>query len=217
MILKRFSSAALATVLTCVFTLAMAVAKAADLSDSSSSLNAAARLTNFQAATVVIGQRDFSHIATNQGAGIAANTLHSLLGNPSVAPNAALYLGDNLNRRILGFLALPAVNDRNAAFVLGQPNFTSNHSGFAANQFEGPSTIVVYKKASFVDDSANSRILIWKTAPTSAQASADLVVGQPGFSGNANGCSSTSMLCPSPSRLVVENLLSQTGNRAIAY
>jgi hypothetical protein len=103
--------------------------------EAGSSANATIALTNFQAASVVIGQSDFSGNMVNQGmAGPAADTISSGFGAAAVGPTGVLYLSDESNQRVLGFNAIPSSNDAPADFVLGQPDFISSGAANGANQ-----------------------------------------------------------------------------------
>src|SRR5262245_9476663 len=61
-------------------------------------------------ADVVIGQSNFSNRQANRGGTPDANTADIPLGNAEVA-GGVLYLPDSGNSRVLGYNAIPAVND----------------------------------------------------------------------------------------------------------
>src|SRR5208283_2144935 len=162
-----------------------------------SSAGATINLSNFQAASVVIGQADFSGGLANQGlSNPAADTVTTGFGSIGVGPTGALYLADYSNQRVLGFLAVPSSNDANADFVLGQPNFTSTGQGDTANQFGGPQSPFVFKNMLLVSDFYNNRVLIWKKAPTSDQVPADVVIGQANFGTRGTTCTATGLSAP---------------------
>ena len=172
-------------------------ASAGDEANSASAPDATISLTNFQAATVEIGQADFAHNDVNQNLiSPAADTISSPYGNASVGSNGALYLGDTGNHRVLGFLSFPSSNDASADFVLGQPDFSSSAGGDGADQFGEPQTTIAYKSMLIVDDFFNNRVLIWKNLPTTNQVPADLVLGQTGFGLRDTSCSATGMSAP---------------------
>jgi hypothetical protein len=137
-------------------------------------------LSDFQDASVVIGQADFTAANINQGGSVGANTIQYPFGNPLVN-NGILYLPDSENNRVLGFNTIPTSNDAEADFVLGQLNLTSNSPGTAANEMDYPTTVKTYNGKLFVTDFHNSRVLIWNTVPTTSGTNADVVVGQTGF------------------------------------
>ena len=174
-----------------------ATTRAGDDAKVGSSPAATITLSNFQPASVVIGQVNFSGGMVNQGMNNpAADTLANGFGGIGVSPSGAIYLSDYSNQRVLGFLALPSSNDAAADFVLGQPNFTSTGGGAAANQFGGPQSPVVYKQELLVSDFYNSRVLIWKKLPTTDQVPANIVIGQKKFGTRDDACSATGMSAP---------------------
>ncbi|MGH7923659.1 MAG: hypothetical protein ACREQH_03610 [Candidatus Binatus sp.] len=172
-------------------------ALAADGSEVGSKPAATINLTNFQAASVVIGQVSFSGGLENQGlSSPTADALSGGFGAIGVGPTGTIYLSDYNNQRVLGFNAIPSSNDAAADFVLGQPNFTSTGRGTAANQFGGPQSPVVFKDMLFVSDFYDSRVLIWKKAPTSDQVNANIVIGQTHFGTSTAACGAKAMSAP---------------------
>ena len=149
-------------------------------------------LTNFQAASVVIGQPTFTTGDINQGGSAAANTLYHPYGDPLVV-DGRLYLPDYANQRVLVFNSIPKANDASGDFVLGQPNMVTTTPGAGANEMHGPQTIKAHNGQFFIDEYTNSRVLIFNTAPTTTQASADIVVGQAGFGSAATACTQTGL------------------------
>jgi hypothetical protein len=135
------------------------------------------RFTNFQDATLVIGQPDFN---TGTLSSASDKTLNILYGNPWVH-NDVLYLPDRNNNRVLGFNSFPTSIFPSANFVLGQPDFTTSNSGTNPNQMHSPQTTQVYDGKLFLVEYSNSRVIIWNTIPTTTQTPADLVIGWPNF------------------------------------
>jgi hypothetical protein len=88
------------------------------------------------------------------------------------------------------------LNNAKADFVLGQPDLVSTTSGSAANQMMGPQTVKSYNGKLFVDEYSSNRVLIWNSVPTSTQAAADIVVGQPGFGTAVTSCTATGLSGP---------------------
>ena len=171
--------------------------RAGDSADVVASPDATITLSNFQAASVVIGQTGFSGSLPNQGlSGPEADTDTTGFGSIGLGPTGVLYLADYSNQRVLGFNSVPSSNDAGADFVLGQPNLTSTGKGDAANQFGGPQSPFVFNQMLFVSDFFNNRVLIWKKAPTSDQAPADIVLGQAGFGTNNTSCTVNGLSAP---------------------
>ncbi len=153
--------------------------RAGDDSTVGSSPDATIMLSNFQPASIVIGQPNFTARFPNQDMGApAADTDAGGLGGVGVGPTGTIYISDYENRRVLGFDAIPSANDASADFVLGQADFSSTVQDDGANQFGGPQSPAVFKNMLFGADFYNSRVMIWKKAPTTNQVPANFVLGQ---------------------------------------
>lgn len=188
---------AVAAILTFAVMMSPTDTHAGDDSEVATSPNATITLSNFQAASAVIGQVNFSGDLFNQGmASPAADTVSTGFGSIGIGPTGILYLGDYSNQRVLGFNSVPSSNDANADFVLGQSNFTTSGQGTGANQFGGPQSPFIFNKMLFVSDFFNNRVLIWKKAPTSDQVSANIVIGQAKFGTRNFGCTAKALSAP---------------------
>ncbi len=155
------------------------------------------KLKTFQAASVVIGQPDFTSGNANQGLSTpGANTINEPYGNAFVDSSGTLFVPDESNDRVLGFDKVPTSNDASADFVLGQSSFTTNASSAAADGMSAPQTSIVYKGKLLVDEYGNNRVLIWNSVPNSNGAPADVVVGQAAFGTSVFACSATGMYEP---------------------
>jgi hypothetical protein len=87
-----------------------------------------------------------------------------------------------------------------ADLALGQSSLTLNTSNvpsLSAQTLSNPYNSTIAAGKLFVSDTANNRILIWNTIPTSTQQAADLVLGQPNMTtGTCNtGTISAQSLC----------------------
>lgn len=138
-------------------------------------------------ATVVVGQVDFASGTANQG----GSTSQTTLANPydAIIVGNKLIVSDGSNNRVLIYNSLPTSNNAPADVVIGQANFTdssANRGGVAAaNTLSLPGSIFSDGTKLFVVDGLNHRVLIYNTIPTGPNAAADVVVGQPDFSGNS--------------------------------
>jgi len=153
------------------------------------------QVSTFQTASVVVGQPTFTTGSANQGGSAGPNTIQNPYGNPLVL-DGRLYLPDYTNNRVLGFNTVPASNAAAADFVLGQPNLVTTSTGSGANQMTGPQTIKAANGKFFLDDYGNHRVLIWNSPPTTDQAPADVVVGQPAFGSMVSSCTGTGLWFP---------------------
>lgn len=120
----------------------------------------------------------------------------------SAVAGSQYFVSDYANNRLLIYNSLPNGNDQAADLVEGQPDsntYTANSGGISASSLSGPLGVASNGTELAVADSANNRVLVWLTIPTTTQQPADLVLGQPDFvSSNANngGLSSSSLSNP---------------------
>lgn len=151
------------------------------------------------AARAIIGQSTF----TSQESG-ASNTLLGGVGGLAYANNTLFVTDANrvgnqpLNNRVVMFGNLskmvPAVKAEigpnsgrcpvcvgQATNVLGQPDFTSVNFATTANGMRLPTAVATDGRNLAVADTANNRVLLWRSIPTQVGQPADIVVGQPDF------------------------------------
>ncbi|MBI4358100.1 MAG: hypothetical protein HY584_02260, partial [Candidatus Omnitrophica bacterium] len=155
-----------------------------------------AKLENFQAADVVLGQPDFTQATDDDGSESAIT-----LEQPNSVANDGnkLFVVDRENNRVLIWNAIPNKNSAPADLVLGQPNFTEavgNNGGIGARTLRTPRSASIVMNKVLVLEGANNRVLIWNSIPTRNFQPADVVIGQPDFvsSGpNAGGLSARSL------------------------
>ncbi len=140
-------------------------------------------------ADVVVGQVVFSGGDSNQGGSTASNTL----SYPSDVKfiNSKLVVTDTGNNRVLIYDGIPTSNNASAVTVIGQQGFFSADANQGvsptAKTLNAPSGITTDGTKVFIGDASNYRILIFDTLPTSNNASAANVLGQPNFfSANSN-------------------------------
>lgn len=148
---------------------------------------------NFAMASVVIGQPDFVSREYNQGGTPGANTLTRQYGAPLVTANGMLFLGDFENNRILGFHALPTVNNAAADFVLGQPDFSTDAYSVSQTAQPLPMNAVEYQGRFAVANFGAGRVLIYDAVPTDGLAVPSTVLGEPDFVSSGGACSDTGL------------------------
>jgi hypothetical protein len=127
-------------------------------------------VVNQQAANVVIGQGS------------------STIGPRVLGPFPRLstdgrhvFVADSQVNRVLIWNAIPTSDHAAADLVLGQTTFTTSGSGAGAGELNVPASAWSDGTLLVVADALNSRVLIWKSFPTSNGQPADLVLGQPDF------------------------------------
>jgi hypothetical protein len=135
-----------------------------------------------------------------------------------------LIVSDIHGHRVLIWPNVPTTNGVAASLVLGRPDFTLNGvplSPPTASSLRSPHGVLVHNVRLFVADSENHRILVWNQVPTTLNAPADFVIGQPDFTSNARNGGATipsgsSLSFPNELRIVDDHLLeSDTGNNRI--
>jgi hypothetical protein len=135
-------------------------------------------------ADFAIGQADFTHNSANQGGSVASTTLSS--PRSAFVGGGKLFLADSSNNRVVGFNSIPADDNASADLVLGQVDMTHNAANQpgtpAANTLAAPDYVFSDGTHLFVAEQDNNRVLIYNSIPTSSNASADVVVGQPNMS-----------------------------------
>jgi len=155
----------------------------------------AVQFTSGQAASVVIGQADFTSGSANRGGAVGANTLNESYAEPFVA-SGVMYLPDENNNRTLVYNSIPTTNGASADFAIGQANLTSSGSGTSATAVYCPEQAVISNGKMIQADYCNHRIIIYNTVPTSSPGTIDVVVGQPNKTSNTSGCTASTLHNP---------------------
>ena len=171
-------------------------------------------LTNFAAAKVVIGQKNFK---SNQcKSKPSKNSLCGSEGGPALG-GKILYVPDSGETRVLGFKKVPKKDGASAKIVLGQPNFSSENFGASSTLFGYPCRVAIGGSQLFMVDFDNSRVLIWNKLPTKTNTPADVVVGQPNFTSSAGATTQSGLNRPENGLIVVGGklLVSDRNNNRI--
>lgn len=147
---------------------------------------------NGQNADVVIGQVNF----TTATSGLAADKMYGPFG-VYVSADGKLFVCETFNRRVLIFNTIPTSNGVSADVVVGQPNFTSNGSGSAANQLASADYCAVSPTGKLlISDEINHRVLVYNSVPTTNGASANVVIGQTGFGLSTTATTASNLAYP---------------------
>lgn len=120
----------------------------------------------------------FALDAVNAGTGSA-----SPLSGPGTVRVSGdkLLVGDFDDNRVVILDAIPTATGAAASVVVGQPDLVSISPACSASGLYGPESFFVAGGKLIVADSYNNRVLVWNTLPTAPGSSADLVLGQAGF------------------------------------
>lgn len=139
---------------------------------------------NGQNADVVLGQANFTSVRTP---GVDQKSLRGPQG--VWIQSGKLFVADTMNHRVLIWNSIPTQNDAPADIVLGQsgfnvapqPDLTKANLNAQANTLLNPVSVTSDGVRLFVSDLGHNRILIWNSIPTTNQAPANVVLGQPDF------------------------------------
>lgn len=166
-----------------------------------------------QDASVVVGQSDFTSGDENQGGTTSASGLSLPVGAPS---EGSLYLADQGNNRILGYISIPATSGAGADFVLGQTSFLEGSGSTSDSHFNLPLRTATDEDGRLLLlDSGNNRVMIWSSLPTSNVA-ADVVVGQADFNSNLPGTTASTLSSPRGMAVAGEMLIvADSGNNRV--
>ncbi|MBI4667927.1 MAG: NHL repeat-containing protein [Elusimicrobia bacterium] len=151
-----------------------------------------------QSADVVIGHEKFSQVGYN-----ATDPAPYTLNNPYQVffDGTKLYVVESANSRVLIYNAIPTSNNASADVVVGQPDLYSNKpnqgmSKPAANTLNVPQGVYSNGSKLFIADFSNNRVLVYNSIPTSNNANADVVIGQPDMVSNAMATTQTGIRGP---------------------
>jgi sugar lactone lactonase YvrE len=142
--------------------------------------------TSRMAASVVIGQSNFTSVSNNNN--------QSMLNSPSYITfdhSGNLWVSDTYDNRVLEFKA-PFSNGESASIALGQPNLSSTSANTTQSTLNMPAGIAFDSHGNlWVSDESNNRIVEF-VPPFSTGMSATVVIGQTSyfFSGPGAGNSS---------------------------
>ncbi len=167
--------------------------------------------TSGMAASLVVGQADFTSGACNSGG--SAPTSATLCGPIGIDFDSSdnLWVADTSNNRVLGYKR-PFRNGMKATVELGQPlltAFTSSNSGVSTTALSGPTAITFDNQEHlWVADTGNNRVLLYKLSYFFNGRAATLVLGQTDFtqsSPNQGLSTPTAATLSLPQGLVFDN------------
>jgi hypothetical protein len=142
-----------------------------------------APVTNGAPASFVLGVADFF----SAGSGDGADDLNCPAG--AWTDGTRLVVADACNHRALIWTTFPTTTGEPANLVLGQPAFDVSTAPGAPTSTNLASPVSIWSDGTrlAISDSAQHRVLIWATFPTTNNEPADYVLGQTSFSGGASG------------------------------
>lgn len=139
--------------------------------------------------TNVLENRNNGTAGPYSGNGVDSPYSHGVYIDPNHGYRLKYFVADRDNHRILIFNSLPTSNTATADVVVGQAGFTTGFTTAAnaggtisAQGFDQPQHVSVSANGTmFVTDLMNHRVLIYNSVPQTNGASANTVIGQPGF------------------------------------
>ena len=150
-----------------------------------------APVTNGEAASVVIGEPDF----TTKSCAVTATNLCGPFEGIAFDPSGNLWVSDTSSWRILEFKP-PFTNGMAASVVIGSSSMTSASQGTTSTQLGGTWGLTFDSSGNlWAADSFNNRVLEFK-APFSNGMAASLVLGQPDFVSSGAGTNASGMSLP---------------------
>ena len=141
--------------------------------------------TSFAEAALVVGSASFTSMP---GGSCLGSTTVCASSSQLAAKGGKLVIAAR-DHRVMIWNPGPATNGSAASIVLGQASFNEFARGNGAAELDEPSGVWTDGTRVAVADTANDRVLIWTSFPTTNKQPADLVLGQPGF--GMSGCPST--------------------------
>lgn len=154
---------------------------------------AAPSLTDFQEASVVIGQPDFVTSAAPPAPGAAS--LDGPVGSAAF-DGARLYLPDTYTNRVLGFSGVPTANGASATLSVGQAAFTSKAAGTTAGSAYLPQAVHASGAILAIADTGNNRLLLLPRSAAAGAAGGAVIVGWPSAATPSHGCAADRLESP---------------------
>lgn len=153
----------------------------------------------FQPAAFVIGQQDLTGGEPDQGGSApGANTLDKPMGHAEYsAEHDVMFIADAGNARVLGYLGVPDVNNANADFVLGQPDFTSSsRTTISAADMYSPEWVTTMEGRLAITDTDLNRVTVYEGFPQSGDALPVRVIGQESPDTFSGACDASTLIHP---------------------
>lgn len=143
-----------------------------------------------ESADIVVGQTNFTGHSANKGDGPAVDASKLYYPRCPFFDGEKFFVVDRGNNRVLIYNSMPSSSNASADLVIGQASLSSgglaNQGGaVGANTLNQPSTVFSDGSRLFITDSENNRVLIFNSIPEANNASADIVIGQPDMTSNA--------------------------------
>jgi len=163
---------------------------------------------------VVLGQdNQFSTLSNAGDAAPSASTLNAPSG--VWTDGTQLIVADRGNNRVLIWNTWPTTNKQAADVVVGQADFSTVTWARTQNGLYMPYAVNVIGGKLVVSDSANYRVMVWNSVPTTNFAPADMVWGQADFvAGSTTIGTNTVYSTMSPVQYAGGKIIVASGNKS---
>lgn len=136
---------------------------------------------NNASASLAIGEPNLTTITSVIGNPPTVTASNFNLPQQTVVYNGKLLVADTASSRIAIFNSIPSSSPGTINVAIGQTSTSSYSTGCTQSLFNYPETVAMAGGKVVVTDSANHRVLIWNSVPTTSGVAADLVLGQANF------------------------------------
>jgi uncharacterized protein (TIGR03437 family) len=160
-------------------------------------------------ASLVLGQPDYV-------SGDTALTRAGMRNPTGVASDGTiLVVADTDHNRVLIWQSLPHANGQLADIVIGQQDFISQATSVppTATSLRGPTGVWLAGGKLYIADTQDNRILIYNKIPTTNNAAADVVIGQPSFTSFVQPDLTQNNATPAPNNMQAPVSVSTDGQR----
>lgn len=162
---------------------------------------------------LILGQANMNQVLFDLGGSVVATNQR---GSFSTMVGTKYLVADTTNNRVLIWNALPTTNNQTPDLVLGQANFTSNGTGCTSNTMSGPKHISTDGTKLFVSDTANSRVLVWSTFPTTNGQAASYAIGQANLTSCTGATTAGGLNAPNSAQVIGSKLyVADTNNSRV--
>ncbi len=174
-------------------------------------------ISNGENAAYVLGQANF----TSSTSAATQSGMAGPLGVTYSSSNNYLFVSDSSNSRVLVYDVTSISNGENAAYVLGQADFTSSSGATTQSALYAPRQLDVYDNYLFVSDFSNRRVLVYDVTSISNGENAAYVLGQANFTSSTSATTQSGMASPDGVKVDGVNyrlFVSDSGNnRVLVY
>lgn len=177
-------------------------------------------LTDFQAASLALGQPNLESGGENQGGEAGAQTLASPSGM-ALAPDGALLVSDFRNNRILVFNAPLSASGQRANAFLGQSSFQGTGASVSLDGLSRPAAVAVGRGKMAVADRDANRVLIYDSIPREGfRPSPTVIIGQANDTSSDPDCSANGLNSPNAVAITPEGkliIVDRLNNRVLIW